>query len=127
VEANQIGVVQESKLPKLTDLLFNFFLKTAGPTFPDAIFWRPAIYTYWTLFVSTILALRFSKPKYLLIGLLTLVQSGMMLFITIAQDMRYQYGVMLIGIFCTGLLFLPKTTIPETKNQSDDPIEEINR
>lgn len=109
VEANSFGVVQESKLPKLTDPLFNFFLKTAGPTFPDAIFWRPAIYTYWTLFVSSILALRFSKPKYLLIGLLTFVQSGMMLFITIAQDMRYQYGVMLIGIFCIGLLFLPKT------------------
>ena len=127
VEANQFGVVQESKLPKLTNLLFNFFLKTAGPTFPDAIFWRPAIYTYWTLLVSTILALRFLKPRYLLIGLLTLIQSGMMLFITIAQDMRYQYGVMLIGIFCIGLLFLPKTIMPETKNQSDYSPEEINR
>jgi len=38
--------------------------------------------------------------------------------------MRYQYGVMLIGIFCTGLLFLPKLDNTEIMNSDFDRSED---
>ena len=124
---NQTDLKEDSKLPWLVGSLYQIYDRTSKNSVLDALIWRPAFYMYWTILVSIILALRFGRGRYLLIGLITELQSGLFLFITISQDLRYQFGVILIGLFCFGLIFLPKTTISETKNQSDDPIEEINR
>lgn len=127
IEPNQFEIKENSKLPWLVGSLYQIYDRTSKNPVLDALIWRPAFYMYWTILVSIILALRFSRGRYLLISLITELQSGLFLFITFVQDMRYQFGVILIGLFCFGLLFLPKTTMPETKNQLDDPIEEINR
>jgi len=126
-EPNQTGLKEDSKLPWLVGPLYKIYVKSWANPVLDALIWRPALNMYWTILVSIILALRFKRGRYLLIGLITELQSGLFLFITFTQHTRYQFGVILIGLFCFGLFFLPKTTIPETKNQSDDPIEEINR
>lgn len=124
---NQTSLKEDSKLPWLVGLLYQIYLKSWENPVLDALIWRPAFYMYWTILVSIILALRFSRGRYLLIGLITVLQSGLFLFITFSQDVRYQFGVILIGLFCFGLIFLPKAAMPETKNQSDYSPEEINR
>ncbi len=107
VQPNAIGIKPDSKLPAFTSRLYTVFETTAGPAKMDAIFWRPAIYAYFALFISGIWALRVGSAKGLLISLVSFSQTGVMLLINIAQDVRYQYGVMLIGLFCLPLLFLP--------------------
>ena len=125
--SNQTDLKEDSKLPWLVGPLYQLYTQSWANPILDALIWRSALSMYWTILVSIILALRFRRGRYLLIGLITELQSGLFLFITFTQHTRYQFGVILIGLFCFGLLFLPKTMMTETKNQSDDPIEEINR
>jgi uncharacterized membrane protein len=58
------------------------------------------------LLTAVVLALRMQKKRWLLIGLVPFVQFSLMLVLNFAQDMRFQYGNMLIGLFSLGLLFL---------------------
>jgi len=107
IAREDLGVQPNSKMPKYASLLYSLYEFTAKIPAVDSIVWRPAIYTYFTLFVVCIWALRARKMRMLLIGIVTLSQTGLMMIINIAQTIRYQYGVMLIGMFSVLLLFLP--------------------
>jgi len=58
------------------------------------------------LLIAGMTALRLRRGRLLLIAAPTLLQCGLMMMISVAQDMRFQYGVILIGLMNLGALFL---------------------
>lgn len=116
IESNSIGIAEDSKIPGWISPFFDFYARTASVPWIDSFVWRPAMTTYLSFLVCMAMALRFQKKKTLLIGLVPLLQFGMMLVLTFAQDMRFQYGNMLIGLFSIGLLFIP---VPESEPQTE--------
>lgn len=99
-------VTEASKIPALTRPLFELFAVTVRRTIIDSIFWRPALLSWLTLFLIVLTALRNRNPKLLLAAVPTLLQCGLMMFITVGQDARFQYGAVLIGLLCLGIPFL---------------------
>ncbi len=99
-------VTEASKIPALTRPLFELFAATVHRTVADSIFWRPAFLSWLTLFLTALTALRSRNPKLLLAAVPTLLQCGLMIFITVGQDARFQYGAVLIGLLCLGVPFL---------------------
>lgn len=99
-------VTEASKFPKLTAPLFEFFAATVHRSVIDSIFWRPAFLSWLTLFLAALTALRSRNPKFLLTAVPTLLQCGLMIFVTVGQDVRFQYGVVLIGLIYLGIPFL---------------------
>jgi hypothetical protein len=106
VETNNLGLKEDSRLEGLVRPLANWvWASTSKPAV--FWFWGPAFYLYLCLFCVIIYAVRCRSWRYLLIGLVPVVQSLVMIAINIASDFRYQYSVYLIGLFCVALLFLP--------------------
>lgn len=103
---NRTGVVQDSRLPRLVEPLFEVFARSVANRTVDSIFWRPALLSWLTLLIAGMTALRFRRGRLLLIAAPTLLQCGLMMMISVAQDMRFQYGVILIGLMNLGALFL---------------------
>lgn len=103
---NRTGVVQDSRLPWLVEPLFEVFARSVANRTVDSIFWRPALLSWLTLLIAGMTALRFRRGRLLLIAAPTLLQCGLMMMISVAQDMRFQYGVILIGLMNLGALFL---------------------
>ncbi|NLE01695.1 MAG: hypothetical protein GX640_17660 [Fibrobacter sp.] len=52
------------------------------------------------------------KKKFLSVAALPLFQFLLMILITFAQDMRFQYGVILCALFSTALFFIPEKVTP---------------
>ncbi len=98
------GIPEASRLPKLVNPLSNLLMKTMQ--FPMDI-WRPALYTLFAIFVSAVIALRQRDPRYLITAALVVFQSALLALVNNAQGMRYQYCVIVIGIFAVVMLFLP--------------------
>jgi hypothetical protein len=110
---NTYGIHQSSKLPCLVEPLLSIYEISSSQKTIDMLTWRPAFYSYLIIFTSIVLTLRFSNFKFLLVALLPSTQSLLFMFISFAQDMRFQLGVILVGLFSLGLLFLPKENSPE--------------
>jgi hypothetical protein len=111
IDPNDQGVKEASLLPGLVRPLTDFLRFSVQPETAWWL-WGPAIYLYLALFATLLLALRFRSWRYLLVGLPILVQSLVMVAITISTDFRYQYSAYLIGLFCIALLFLPQEKQP---------------
>src|SRR5262249_40443080 len=67
--------------------------------------WRPALYLYLLLGGVVIASLRRGSPRYLLVALPVALDSLGMLFLTLAQQLRYQYGTYLVGLVVGLLLY----------------------
>mgnify|MGYP000898272783 CR=1 FL=1 len=106
IQPNPLGVRESSKLPAFVEPFFNYYNWSASVPAADSFIWRPALTSYIALLTAVVLALRMQKKRWLLIGLVPFVQFSLMLVLNFAQDMRFQYGNMLIGLFSLGLLFL---------------------
>lgn len=102
VMKNDLGLQEASILPGAAAFLFDVFHESKD----NWLLWRPAVYLYWILFVCVALGLRFRSWKVLLLAMPVLAQSGILMGVNIAQDFRYQFGVVLVGILFIGLLFV---------------------
>ncbi len=109
---NEIGIEQESKLPGLVMPVYRLYEASAHEPLPDALIWRPAFASWWIFLIGLIKSLRLGKKKFLLVAALPFCQFLLMILITFAQDMRFQYGVILCALFSTALFFIPEKSIP---------------
>jgi len=107
---NEVGLHEDSKLPGLTRLYVDA-LRMFG--FRDdylAVYLRPAFYLYLSAFTVMAAVVRFRDLRAWLVYLPLLLQSGVLLLVSYAPAVRYQYSAHLVGLFLLSLLFLPKTT-----------------
>ena len=100
VVENDLGVQEHSYLPALIPLLANQYSEK------DLIA-KPAFYLLIVIFCLTGLALRLRSPRLLLLAAPLVCQTGVIFFVTYAQDFRYFYANLLIAFFCLVLFFLP--------------------
>ena len=112
---NPYGLYEDSQIPRLAGLLFSIFYKSRTVW----LIWRPAVYFFWILFVCVLVSMRYKRWQLLLLSMPVLVQSGILLVVNIAQDFRYQYGLVLVGILFTGLLFM-RASFPQQDDQKHD-------
>lgn len=105
---NEIGLEQESKLPGLVLPIYRLYEQSAREPLPGVLIWRPAFASWWIFLIVLIKSLRFGKKKFLFAAALPLCQFLLMILITFAQDMRFQYGVILCALFSTALFFIPE-------------------
>jgi hypothetical protein len=112
MEPNELGLVQEPKLPALREALVHPLKRSVEPE-PVWWVWRPAPYLYLTLFVALIAAARLRSPWVLLPILPVLLNSVVLLGLNLAQDFRYQYPVYVVALLSPALLFVRRSTRAE--------------
>jgi hypothetical protein len=100
VVENDLGVVEHSFLPGLLPVL-------ANPFSDKDLLAKPAVYLLAALLILTGLALRARTPRLLVMAAPLVFQTGVMFFVTYAQDFRYFYATVLMALFCLPMLFLP--------------------
>lgn len=115
---NEIGIEQESKLPGLALPVYRLYEASAREPLPAALIWRPAFASWWIFLIVLIKSLRLGKKKFLFAAVLPLCQFLLMILITFAQDMRFQYGVILCALFSTALFFIPEKSAPAAHQAS---------
>ena len=92
--------------------IYRIYEASTREPLPDALIWRPAFASWWIFLIVLIKSLRMGKKKFLLVVALPLFQFLLMILITFAQDMRFQYGVILCALFSTSLFFIPEKAVP---------------
>ena len=104
---NEVGLESDSKIPTLVqpyvDSLRIFGFRDDYLDF----YLRPALYLYLGLFFSVVIVIRRSDFRALLVCLPILAQSLILLLVSYAPAIRYQYGTIITGLFLVGLAFLP--------------------
>lgn len=106
VMKNPYGLAESSKIPWLASWIFDVFYRSKDME----ILWRPAVYLFSIIFICMAVSIRQRMHSAWFVAMPVLVQSGILMIINIAQDFRYQYGVVLVGIYFLGLLFIRKET-----------------
>ena len=104
---NDAGLKDESKIPALVTPYVDA-LRVFG--FRDdfmVVYLRPALYLYLTAFAVMTVILRKRDYRAALIALPLVVQSAILLLVSYAPAIRYQYSNYLVGLYLLGLLFLP--------------------
>ena len=96
----------DSRLPWLIRYA-NPYLQVFSTGFLHEIIFSPAIYLYVTIFCSTLLAVRKRRWTFMLFLAPALIQSIVLFLINVAPAIRYQYGVVLVGLLSIGFLFVP--------------------
>lgn len=107
VQANGVGLRENSKLPWLIEPIYSAYATSASEPLLDALIWRPAWMSYWALFMIALAAIRAYDRRILVLLSIPLAQFMLMLVLAFAQDMRFQYGEILIGWMSGLMLFLP--------------------
>jgi hypothetical protein len=106
----------ESPVPTITKFLTGMVLQMLSQNNISWL-WRPALYLYILLAASAIAALRSRRWKFLLVGV-PIVLNSLVIVMTLAQEFRYQYPVVLVSIlFSLYFLFgIPLKEEPELSN-----------
>jgi hypothetical protein len=103
---NDMGFKADSKLPSL--LLYAYScLQVFSNGFLHRINYTSAIYLYLAIGCTILCAIRKKSWRFFLFLAPILIQSITLFLINASQTYRYQYGVILVGLFCVGFLFIP--------------------
>lgn len=122
VDPNPFGIVADSKLPHLRDLISNFVIKTSHNPNLNWLFWRPAFFLYITIFTSSIIILRNRNYRFILIVTPALLQAITLTLIFAAPNFRYYYATYLVALITLPLMLSPKRkkeTLLIIKNDQD--------
>jgi hypothetical protein len=103
VVENDFGLVEQPLFPGLIPFLTNQFSD-------KGLLAKPAFYLLVAIFVFAILAIRQRNARLLVISMPLVLQTGIMLLVTYAQDFRYLFSTVLIALFSLVMLFLPEST-----------------
>jgi len=122
---NELGLSPRNAFPRLEQLIASYWEWSGARLFP--LLWSPAFYLYLTLWSISVLALRRRNAALLVLAVPSLVQSLVLVFGNVIQDVRYQYPVYLVGLFAPALLFVrhhPKSAetvglVPARASRSD--------
>jgi hypothetical protein len=105
---NDDGVIADSQIPLLVQPYADLLRKFGFRDDLLVIYLRPALYFYLAVFFISVLQVRTGSFKALLISLPLVIQSAVLLLVSYAPALRYQYGTYLAGLFLIGLIFLPR-------------------
>jgi hypothetical protein len=100
------GFVADSRLPRLIRYA-NPYLQVFSTGFLHEVIYSPAIYLYIGILCTTLLAVRKRRWIFTLFLAPALIQSTVLFLINVAPAIRYQYGVVLVGLLSIGFLFVP--------------------
>ncbi|NMB87900.1 MAG: hypothetical protein GYA17_06045, partial [Chloroflexi bacterium] len=78
---------------------------TREPLYPFA--WRPAFYMLLAFYAAAVFAMRQGQALTLLVAAPAFLQTGIGAVINLAQDYRYQYSIVLVGLLFLALLCTP--------------------
>jgi hypothetical protein len=107
IVGNEVGLKDDSKIPSLVQpYVDNLRIFGFRDDYLD-FYLRPALYLYLGLFFTAVVVVRRDDFRALLICLPILVQSLILLLVSYAPAIRYQYGTIITGLLLVGLAFLP--------------------
>lgn len=106
VRNNTIGLSEASVLPFLVKPLYTLYAFVSNRNL-YIFFWRPAFFMCLVFYSVLIFTIRRKKAIYLFLAAPALLQSAFGAIVNLAQDFRYQYSVVLIGVFLLSLFFFP--------------------
>lgn len=107
VDPNPFGIVADSKLPGLRNVIASFVIKTSHDPKLNWFVWRPAFFLYILLFTTSVLILRHHNLKYILLIMPALLQAVTFTLIFAAPNFRYYYATYLMALITLPLLFSP--------------------
>lgn len=122
IDANNYGLVSNSRIPQLRFWLSEFVRRTAYDPSINWLLWRPALYLYGFLFALVLTTTRHKNPAILLAGVPILIESIGSTLITMPPNFRYHYFVYLLALAFWPLLFF-SPGLPETEAANDEPAE----
>ncbi|MAT43014.1 MAG: hypothetical protein CL609_11770 [Anaerolineaceae bacterium] len=105
ISENEYGIREAPKLPDLNRVMMKYFFWSQDHTLVYVLTWRPALYLYLSIISITMFAWKWHLKRFLLVAAPLILQSATLMLVNLAQDFRYQYGVVLIGFFCLSLWF----------------------
>lgn len=103
---NDFGIDEAYLMPGASYALTTYYYWTIEHTIPYVLSWRPAFYLYFSLLGIGLFVWKWGKREVLLLAAPILLQSGTLMAINLAQDFRYQFGVVLITFLSLGLWVL---------------------
>lgn len=119
IDANDYGIIPDSKIPWLQTTLTNLVSTTAHDPNINWLVWRPAIYLYLFLGAILIAALRRKNARILLIAVPVLLQSISMTLIPTAPNFRYHYYTYLLALaFWPAIFTKTEPTTPDHPSES---------
>ena len=98
-------------LPELEAALMQEVMWTEAP---DQVWfsWRPALYLLLALAGTLVTALRARSARVLLLGAPVAFHSALMMFVTLNQEFRFQYGVYAVALLFGLILLLGRMPPP---------------
>lgn len=128
IAANEFGLRESSFLPALIPFVIRWLEPMGFFTGQFTPFLKPAFYFYPSIFLIISACLRQRKPHLLALLIPILLQTLILALIMFAPSYRYQYGSILIGLFCLGLPLLPNRhdkTQSSEKSQNKPEASEV--
>ena len=108
---NDVGLKNDSKIPSLVQSYVDN-LRIFGFRDDFLVFYlRPALYLYLGMFFTAVVVLRNNDFRAFFVCLPILIQSLILLAVSYAPAIRYQYGTYITGLLLIGLAFLPRVNL----------------
>jgi hypothetical protein len=103
---NELGLYPEFLFPEGSRLLANWIKRSEDKDLSWLV-WRPALYLYLSITGALIVSLRSRNWKYMIAVLPAGLQTVTLIFGSVSQDFRYQFGVYLYGLLAWLLILAP--------------------
>lgn len=97
ITENQLGLEYQPILPSIAPFLMKIYLNSIKVKY-SWFLWRPVFYLYLLLFSISIAIVRVKEYRYFLIAIPVLFNSAIIMVLTPAQDVRYQYPIYIVGL-----------------------------
>lgn len=126
ISRNEFGFKPASVLPLLIPY-GNLYLQVNSSGFLHEILYTPAIYLYMTILSTFIVAVRSRRTRFILFLTPVLLQSLTLILFNQSQSIRYQFGVLLVGILSIGFLFIQRPDLNDYESTIDSSINIVKR
>ncbi len=104
-DPNPFGIIPDSKIPQMRDVVTQFVNNTAPNTSINWLVWRPALYLYLFIFIMAIQAARTRNLLFFLVTIPVFLQSVESTIIMLNPNFRYFYAVYLMALLFWPLIF----------------------
>jgi hypothetical protein len=104
VDPNEFGFKEQSMFPVLANLIGGWIVSDK-----ITILWEPAPYLYLLLILIVVIMFRTRNVRYLLVWLPTVVQTAVIIVLSMVPQTRYQFSTALVAVWSVGMLFLTRT------------------
>lgn len=120
---------EDSLLPWLVKPLSEFFIFIENSPLLSILFWRPALFLYFSIIFTVIFQIKTSSNKALVILAPIIGQSVFLFLFNRTQNFRYQYCAVLISLITFGLVLIPSMPFLNGKkdNLFKDETDQVNK